>query len=96
MAYSEGATAQLKTPNLQSAIEDFDPVIGRLETLVNRASGCSDRVVGSRPSEVAGNSRDQAPSPNNLIYAAHARRDRIVRAVDHLESEIQRLENGLA
>lgn len=87
-----GSTA-VKPPTVQSALEDFDPIIGRLETLANRVTGCGDRIVGARPSEVEGN--EKPPSPNHLIYALHARRERLLRVVNHIESEVQRIENGL-
>ena len=97
MAYHDGAatnTAIPKSPNLQSTIEDFDPVIARVEQLVERASNCGDRIVGSRPAEV--NAAKDAPPPNNLIFAAQSRRSRLARAVDFLEQEISRIEGGLA
>lgn len=94
-----GSTAQAnavpRAPTLQSSIEDFDPVLGRLETLLTRTSNCADRIVGSRPSEVASNPKD-APSPPHLLFAVSERRARLVRMVDFLENEIGRIESGLA
>lgn len=83
-----------KAATIQSAVDDFDPVIGRLETLANRINNCADRIVGGRPSEVE--NRKDDTSPNHLIFSIQARRDRLCRVVDHIEAEIQRIENGLA
>ena len=94
MAYGQETSAiQARPPSVASSIEDFDPVIGRLETLANRAMVCGDRIGGSRPSGVEGAPKD--PSPNHLLWAIQSRRDRLVRAVDHIEGEMARLENGL-
>lgn len=97
MAYPNQAATEpkaAKPPTIESSIEDFDPVLSRLEALASRALNCADRITGSRPSEVA-NSRDN-PAPNHLIYAIQARRERMVRVADWFETEIQRIENGLA
>jgi hypothetical protein len=95
MAYAnEGSATSIKPASVQSSLEDFDPVLARLEEIASRAAKCGDRIAGARPSEV-GNEKD-APSPNHLIYAVQVRRSRLVRVVDHLENEIQRIESGLA
>lgn len=96
MAYANaGAEPKaIKPASIESSIEDFDPVLTRLESLANRASSCGDRLTGPRPTGVEG-SKD-APAPNHLIYALQSRRERLVRVADHFEAEIQRIENGLA
>ena len=86
--------ASTKPATAASAIEDFDAVISRLETLVEKASNAADKVVGSRPSPVG--KPESAPTPQHLIYQIQTRRTRLVNAVDHLETEISRLDNGLA
>ena len=95
MAYDNqpNAAVQARSPSVASSIEDFDPVIGRLETLANRAMVCGDRIQGSRPSGVEGAAKD--PSPNHLLWAIQNRRDRLVRVVDYIEAEMQRIETGL-
>ena len=87
------APVQARPVSMASSIEDFDPVIGRLETLANRATMCGDRIAGSRPSGVEGGEKN--PSPNHLLFAISNRRDRLVRVVDHIEAEMQRIETGL-
>jgi len=84
-----------KQITVQSAIEDMDPALGRLESLADRARTCADRVTGPRPSAV---SEEQKPSdvPNGLIASAQYRRSRLVRTIDELESEIQRMEGSLS
>ena len=94
MAYGQETTAiQARNPSVASSIEDFDPVIGRLETLANRAMVCGDRIGGARPSGVENGQKD--PSPNHLLWAIQSRRERLVRVADYLEAEMARLENGL-
>ena len=79
---------------VNSALEDFDPVIGRLESLANTINTVADKLVGSVPEGVE---KDQAsPAPNSLIYAIQGRRNRLVRVVDHIERELRRIENGLS
>lgn len=95
MAYATTeVSAAPKQPNIQSAIESFDPAIKRLEVLIGRASACADRVIGSRPSAVEGIEKD--PSPSHLVWAIDSRRERLSRAVDQLEIELQRIEGGLS
>ena len=91
--YPSTAPVQARPPSVASSVEDFDPVIGRLETLANRAMVCGDRISGSRPSGVEG--AEKHPSPNHLLSAIAGRRDRLVRVVDNIEAEIQRIETGL-
>lgn len=88
-----GAPIQARTQSMQTSIEDLDPVIGRIEGLANRAMDCADKLLGSRPSEVAKDA--PIPSPSHLMYSIQARRERLVRATDFLESEIARLADGL-
>jgi hypothetical protein len=83
-----------KPATLQSIIENFDPLIGRLEVLANRAANCGDRINGGRPQ--AGDTAEKAPEPNHLIWAAQARVARLSRIVDALDSELTRIENGIA
>ena len=89
------ATQNVSKPvTVNSALEDFDPVIGRLESLANSINGVADTLVGSVPEGVE---KDQAsPAPNSLIYAIQGRRNRLVRVVDHIERELRRIENGLS
>ena len=97
MNYATASTQSLNQPKSQtvlSSIEDFDPVLGRLESIAQKASGCAERITGPRPSEVS--ATEQPPSPNGLIYAVQERRSRLVRIVDYLESEMNRIENSLA
>lgn len=87
-------TAKPVSVTLQSSIEDFDPAIERVEVLINRATNCADRITGTRPSEVAGNEKN--PLATGLISAVQERRSRLFRAIERLESEVGRIENGLA
>lgn len=91
---NETSAAVPKAATVLSAIEDFDPIIGRLETLLTRAASSADRIVGARPSPVEG--AEKNPTPNHLIYAIQARRERLMRVADHMEAEMSRIENGLA
>lgn len=95
MAYQqETSAAPIKADTIEAAIDAFDPVLGRLETLANRASNCSDRILGGRPTGVE--AAEKPPTPNHLLFAIKSRRDRLVRVVDHLEAELSRIESGLA
>lgn len=87
------AGASIKPASLQSSIDAFDPVLSRLEEIATRATNCGDRITGSRPAEVEG--RPESPSPNHLIFAIQARRERLVRIVDRIDSEMKRLESGI-
>src|SRR5690348_16435416 len=83
--------AVAKQATIQSIIENFDPLIGRLEVLANRAANCGDKITGARPQ--TGRKDDNPPEPNHLIWAAQARASRLQRVIDVLESEIGRIEN---
>ena len=87
------APTQARPQTIPTLLEDFDPVFGRLEALANRAQCCADRLVGSRPSEVG--KAETNPAPSHLMYAVQARRERLVRAVDYMESEIERIANAI-
>lgn len=94
MPYPNEAVSPIKAVTIQSAIEDFDPVLARLDALGTRATNCADRIIGPRPSAVDNN--DKNPSSSHLVWAIQERRTRLVHIVDHLEAEMQRIENGLA
>lgn len=76
-----------------SVIEDFDPVLSRLETLVQRASEISDKLIGARPVGIDG--KEMPPTQSHLIAQIQDRRQRLVRAVDNLESELARASGNL-
>ncbi len=82
-----------RTPSVSSAVEDFDPVLSRLESIGARAMLCADRLVGSRPSGV--DKPETAPSPSHLLFSLQARRERLVRCADLLESELERIAQGI-
>lgn len=103
MAYTEsptvnystlGAAQAVKQTTILTVIEGFDPVIGRLAALAMRANNCGDKINGPRPTGVDADKPEQEPS--GLINCAQARRERLVRIVDHLENEINRIESGLS
>jgi len=87
------ASAAVKPATIQSAIDNFDPLIERIEKLAQAARNCANKIVGSQPSgvEVA----KDVPPPNHLIFSIQARHDRLARASDVLESEMERIGRGL-
>lgn len=94
MAMPGQVSAVSKPTTLHSVIDSLDPILGRLESLSARAMSCGDRIVGPRPSAV--DSDPTEPAPNHLIWSIQSRRDRLSRCIENLESEIARIENGLA
>ena len=93
MAYPSEGQSPIKAVTACSAIESFDQVIGRVESLVSRACGAADRFVGSRPTAAIG--AEKVPTQQHLIAQIQQRRDRLVDAVDQLESELTRIESAL-
>jgi len=95
MAYLSEAAASVpvRAASVAANIESFDAVLERLEIIAHRATKCGDQITGSRPNAVEAN--EKSPTPGHLLVAIEVRRNRLVRAVDHIESEIQRIESGL-
>jgi hypothetical protein len=95
MGYTTESQGQaIKPVTAVSAIEAFDPIFNRLGSLVDKVGHCADRVTGSRPSGV--DPSKDAPPPSHLIAQIQERRARLLSLVDHLESEVQRLDIGLS
>lgn len=94
MAYAEQAGTPVKLATVQSALASFDPALNRLNTILERATGCADKIVGTRPSPVP--PQTDKVQAANLIAQIQDRRDHLVGLVDHLETEIQRIETGIS
>ena len=91
---SAQANVTPKRDTLQSIIENFDPLLNRMDAIISRTMSCADRITGSRPQ--ASGTAEKNPEPNHLIWAVQARRDRLQRIVEMLEEEVTRIEGGLA
>lgn len=96
MAYpatNQASATTLKQATVSSAIEDFDPMLGRAEQFATRLSQLCDRVHGPRPSEA---SAEKPPSPpHSVIDGIQRRRARFADVLDNMERSIGALETGI-
>lgn len=99
MAYDSMEATNARTANtLTGQIEDFSPVINRLEGYLEKLRIVTDRINGSHPraapfAENIGG-KDQSVASNLMSMARH-QRDRLVRVADAYERELNSLEQLL-
>ena len=89
-----GAPNNAKAATVSSAIDEFDPVINRVEDCLVRLNKLHDRVHGSRPAELTGEAAP-APSPHSLIDAVQRRRIRLAGLTDEIERVLLNIEGGI-
>jgi hypothetical protein len=101
MARGSGAlpSAQAdRIPTSLTLIEDFDPLLHRLETLLTQLVIIGDRIGGSQPTSLGpkdGAANPVPPPPGHLIAALVRRREALLLLVDALETEIERIATGI-
>jgi hypothetical protein len=87
-----------RIPTSLTLVEDFDPLLSRLDSVLVQLNTVTDRVVGPRPTVLdkqAEAAHPSPPPPGHLMAALGRRREFLARLVDGLESEAARLGLGI-
>ena len=85
---------ETKTPSITSCLEDFEPVLQRFGTYVDRLQQLSDKVNGPQP-RPAGTAQPPDAPHHSVIALANMKRNRMVEFLDDMEHFLNELERGI-
>jgi hypothetical protein len=88
------ANAPTPRATVTAGIEEFDPILERLDGLANRLGVLNVRINGQRP-QADGEGKPDAPPPPTTITALQARRRRLSFLVETIGRELQEVEDGI-
>jgi len=74
-------------------VNDFSDLAARLEGASARLQACGDRICGMQPPSPTAAGKE--PEAISLLDAIQMQRGRLVRALDFLESEINRIDSNV-
>lgn len=95
MSDVEHTTRAHARPTVSSAIDEFLPLIKRIEEAVEKAKIIADRINGPMLRTVEKAETDDPSVPSALIHTIHAYRSREEKHLDALHRQIDLIREGL-
>jgi hypothetical protein len=79
--------------SISSALGQFSPLNGKLETLAQRGRSINERLIGSQPTDAA--PTNEVPVPSALRDEVRYWLERLTRVTESLEAELKAIEAAL-